>query len=77
MRTKIWENLQYIVLALTIVGQCVMNIGAIYGQSAFLIANLITVTRDFKLGRPVADKVKNIALTAITIGLVLLLLFKK
>lgn len=71
-KTIIWENLQLFVLGLTILGQ--ITVGAIFilGQGIWLVANLITLIRDFILQRPIADKVKNATLTAITCGLCVL-----
>lgn len=69
-RTTIWENLQYAGLALTIAGQIVIGPMWLLGQLFWLIANLIAVTRDFILHRPHADKVKDIGLTALTLGLI-------
>lgn len=71
----VWENLQYFVLGLTIVGQVITNVpfyGVLAAQSVWLVSNVIATVRDFMLKRPVADKVKNICLTAITVGLVVL-----
>lgn len=71
----IWENLQYLVLAMTIVGQVVTNVpvwGILAAQSVWLIANIIATIRDFTLRRPIADKVKDACLTGITIGLVII-----
>lgn len=67
---KVWENIQYIGLALTIIGQIVIGPMWIVGQSLWLTANIIAVARDFALHRPVADKVKDIGLTALTAGLI-------
>lgn len=70
-----WDRMNYIVLALTILGQ--MTVGAVYlvGQGLWLIANIITVVRDFALDRPRADKIKNTCMLCITIGLVAIRLF--
>ena len=71
----VWENLQYFVLGLTIVGQVITNVpmwGVLAAQSVWLVSNLIATVRDFILKRPTADKVKNICLTGITVGLVIL-----
>ena len=65
-----WENIHYLVLALTIIGQITVGGNFILGQSLWLVANIITVTRSFKLDRPTADKVKDCALLAITVGIV-------
>lgn len=63
------ENLQYLTLALLIIGQC--TVGSIFylGQGVYLAANLISVFRCFALGRPVSDKVKDVVCLAITISL--------
>lgn len=69
------ENLQLLGLALTIMGQVVIGSSYIAGQGLWLVSNFIAVFRDFYLHRPIADKVKNIALTGITLGLVVVWLF--
>lgn len=63
----------YIVLALLIVGQCVIRSSYIGGQFVYFAANILSVTRAFTLDRPRADKVKDICCTAITTGLILLI----
>jgi len=63
------ENLQLLGLALTIIGQIIIGGTYIGGQGVWLVANLIAVFRDFYLHRPLADKIKNGTLTAITLGL--------
>lgn len=70
-----WENLQLLVLALTILGQMTVGAWFLVGQGVWLVANLIATTRDFILHRPFADKVKNIVLTTITLSLILLNVF--
>lgn len=67
---KVWENLQYFNLALTIAGQCVIGGSYLLGQGAWMIANFIAVARDIVLHRPTADLVRDVAMTALTIGLV-------
>lgn len=67
---KVWENLQYLNLALTIGGQCLIGASYLVGQTAWLIANLIAVTRDVVLHRPAADVVRDVAMTALTAGLI-------
>ena len=73
--TFIWENLQLFCLGLTIFGQIVVGAWFLLGQGAWFVANLIAVIRDFVLHRPPADKIKNIVLTAITAGLIVLNVF--
>lgn len=67
---KVWENLQYLNLALTIGGQCLIGASYLVGQTAWLIANIIAVARDIILHRPAADVVRDVAMTALTAGLI-------
>ena len=67
-----WNRTVYLVLALTILGQIIVRGSYIWGQSAWLIANSLTLIRDFALYRPAADKVKNSCMLAITVGLIAL-----
>jgi len=68
----IWENAQFFVLALTIAGQMFVGVAFFIGQGLWAVANIISVIRDFVLRRPVADIVKDSAMTAITIALITL-----
>ena len=63
------ENLQYLTLALLIIGQSTVGSLFYLGQGAYLAANLISVFRCFALNRPVSDKVKDVFCLSITIGL--------
>ena len=67
---KVWENLQYLNLALNIAGQVVIGGSYLLGQGVWLIANLIAVGRDIVLKRPMADLVRDVAMTALTAGLI-------
>ena len=67
---KVMENLQFFVLALLIVGQCVVGEAFFIGQGIYFVANLISVIRTFVLKRPVADKIKDVAMLGITAGLI-------
>lgn len=67
---KFYENCAgYLVLILLIVAQCVIRVSYVCGQFLYLSANFLAVARAIALRRPKADKVKDIACTAITIGL--------
>lgn len=66
---KVWKNLQYLNLALTIAGQVVIGGSYLLGQGVWLVANCIAVIRDVVLKRPAADVVKDVAMTALTAGL--------
>lgn len=68
---KVWENLQYLNLALTIAGQILIGGSYMLGQSVWLVANIIALARDFTLQRPTADKVRDAAMTALTAGLMI------
>ena len=74
MKTKIFENVQYLVLVGLIVAQCVIGKWYLIGQTIYLFCNVTSVIRDYVLKRPTADKVKDYACTAITIGLILIAL---
>lgn len=76
-KREIFENLQYVVLVLLIVGQCTVGANFYLGQCVYLLANCTAVFRNFKLHRPAADKVKDCACLAITIGLIIFNLFIK
>ena len=67
----VWENLQLLCLGLTIAGQILIGGSYVIGQGIWLVSNVICLTRDFVLRRPMADKVKNATLTAITLTLVI------
>lgn len=67
---KTFENLQYIVLILLILGQCTVGSWFYLGQGFYLAANLLSTIRCFALNRPVSDKVKDTCCLAITIGLI-------
>lgn len=68
--TKFFENLNYVVLMLLIIGQCVIGGNWMVGQLVYLTANLISVSRCWILKRPIADKIKDCSCTAITLGLI-------
>ncbi len=75
MKTKVekfFENFQFIVLGLLILGQCTVGSNFFIGQYIYLCANTISLTRCFVLRRPVADKVKDACCLGITIGLIII-----
>lgn len=71
-KEKFWENSMYAVIVLLVIGQITVGWLFYVGQGAYLIGNIISVLRDFKMDRPKADKIKNLLFTAITIGLIML-----
>lgn len=70
MERRAIENLQYITLVCLIFAQCVVGSNFYFGQIVYLIANVVSVFRTFVLNRPTADKIKDTACLAITIGLI-------
>ena len=70
LKTKIWENLQLLTLAGSITGQVTIGASFLLGQSLFLAANIIALTRNFVLKRPTADKIKDASLLALTLGII-------
>lgn len=70
-----WEAIGYISLALCIFGQITVGYFYIVAQIAYLIANIWAVIRNFKLGLPRANKVRDIVFTAITVALITLKIF--
>ncbi len=68
MKEKMIENAQYLVFILLILGQVTIGKSYIVGQSIYLFANIISITRCFLLSRPTADKVKDMGCTVVTIG---------
>ena len=69
-KNLIWEIVGYITLALCIFGQIAVGYMYIIAQCAYLVANFASVVRDFKLELPMANKVRDIVFTAITIALI-------
>lgn len=77
MKKNLLVNLAYVSIALTVIGQCVVGGNFYVGQFVYLLANTVNVGRDFALNRPAADKIKNVTLLGITIGLILFNYFLK
>lgn len=78
MREKInyvFVKLNYLVLIGLIVAQSVVGANFYIGQFIYLGANVLSVTRCFVLGRPIADKVKDCCMLGITCGLILIKFF--
>lgn len=73
---KFWEGIGYLTLALCIIGQITVGKWYLLAQSVYLAANISGVLRDFALKLPTANKVRDIAFTAITIALIILFAVK-
>ena len=72
---RFWENLQYIVLFLLIVAQATVGSWFVFGQCVYLSAYVISITRSSALGRPMADKIKEVAMFGLTVALLLIKYF--
>lgn len=73
----VMENAQYVVLFSLIIAQCVVGKNFYLGQGIYLLANIVSTVRCFVLGRPNADKVKDVSCLAITLGLIIFNLLVK
>ena len=69
--TKFWEQSAYISLMLCIIGNVAVGYLYLFAQTAYLIANAINLIRDVALNYSTADKVRDSAFLAITIGLII------
>lgn len=70
-KNVIWEIMGYIALGLLIVGQVTIGFSFWIGQVAYLVADIIVTIRCFAVKQETSDKVKNIALTAICVGVMI------
>lgn len=71
----LWETVGYITLCMCVFGQITVGRWYLVAQSAYLIANVASVVRDFVLELPRANKVKDVVFTAITLALIVLWIF--
>ena len=75
MKQKFWEIIGYISLVGLIIGQITIGFSFWIGQTAYLISNIIITIRCFAIKQNTSDKVKNIALLSICIGIMIIKLF--
>ena len=75
MKKKFWEIIGYISLIGLIIGQITIGFSFWIGQTAYLISNIIITIRCFAIKQNTSDKVKNIALLSICIGIMMIKLF--
>lgn len=67
-----WEIMGYTTLALCVFGQITVGYWYMVAQCGYLISNIVSVVRDFALGLPTANKVRDIVFTAITLALIII-----
>ena len=71
IKTNIWwETVCYVGLALCLLAQVLVGKIYLVAQSMYLIANISSVIRDYAIHMPIANKIKDILFTAVTIGLI-------
>lgn len=75
-KETMWEVVGYIALVLCVVGQITVGYWYLLAQGVYLIANVSSVIRNYALGLPNANKVKDIVFTGITVGLIIIYLVK-
>lgn len=68
----VWENLQLLALAGTVAGQALVGGLYLVAQGIWLACNVLSLVRDFVLKRPAADKIKDAALSGLTLALIVL-----
>ena len=73
---NIYDIIIYTAIALTVIGQITVGWNFYVGQGGFLVANILYLVRDIKLERPKSEITKDVIFTAITIGLIVVFLFK-
>ena len=61
----------YITLALCILGQVIVGKWYMFAQCLYLVSNIASTIRDFALKLPRANKVREVAFTAITAALII------
>lgn len=76
MKNKIWEIVGYVTLMGLIIGQITIGFNFWIGQLAYLITDVFILIRCFAIKQATSDKVKNIALTAICLGVIIIKLFE-
>ena len=72
MQNKIYEIAGYVAIALTVIGQIVVNMSAIAGQSLWMIANIIYLIKAVKQNMGKAEIIRNVIMSASTTGLIIL-----
>lgn len=74
-KTVFWEIIGYITLALCVFGQIAVGRMYLIAQTAYLIANAVSVIGDFALKLPPASIVRDICFTGISIALIIIAIY--
>ena len=72
---KFWEFINYLCLAGLIIGQITIGFMFYLGQTVYLITDILILIRVFACKYPLSEKIKNIALTAICLGVLIVKIF--
>ena len=69
---KRYEVMGYTAIAITVIGQIIINISPIAGQCAWMVANILYLIKATKTNMGRAEITRNVIMSAITIGLIIL-----
>ena len=70
-----WEVINYLCLGGLIIGQITIGFLFYVGQTVYLITDILILIRVFACKYPLSEKVKNICLTAICLGVLIVKIF--
>lgn len=65
-----FEVFGYIAIFLTVIGQVAVNIDPLYGQAAWMVANVLFLVKAVKQKQGKAEITRNVVMSAITAGLI-------
>lgn len=71
MKNTKWEIFNYVSLTLCLIGQVFVGKWYLIAQSAYLVANMIAVIRDFKIKMPPSNCIRDCIFLFITIVLII------
>lgn len=74
-KSILWDIIGYASLALCIIGQITVGQFYMFAQIIYLIANLSSTIRSICLRLPLADNIRNVVFTGITIALIIVRIF--
>ena len=70
-----WEIINYLCLGGLIIGQITIGFLFYVGQTVYLITDILILIRVFACKYPLSEKVKNVCLTAICLGVLIVKIF--
>ena len=72
---KVYEVMGFAGIILTVVGQILCVESALMGQTMWMIANVLYLTKAVKQNMGKAEIVRNVVMSAVTCGLIIKILF--